>query len=352
LSQAGPPQAPDGLGHRSSPGNGDRSRAPDLSVILPAFNEEDSVRPLYEAIVAAVEPMGRSFEIIFVDDGSRDRTFERCQALAGADPRVRVIKFRRNFGQTPAMVAGIDHARGAVLITMDADLQNDPADIPLLVRSIDEGCDLVAGWRHNRQDKMISRKLPSVIANRLIAKVTGVDIKDNGCSLKAYRAELIKRVPLYAEMHRFIPAMSSIAGARIAQVQVRHHARRFGQSKYGLSRVYKVLLDLLVIKTLLLFARRPLFCFTGTAFVAGLVSMATLAEAVSYAMHPTAPPTIVFMSVAMLLGSLAIFLVLLGVIGYLIHQASIDGQDALAIPAPVLLGAAKKGHTRGLLHHD
>lgn len=323
-----------------------------MSVILPAFNEEDSVRPLYEAIVAAIEPMGRSFDIIFVDDGSRDRTFERCQELGQTDRRVRAIKFRRNFGQTAAMVAGINHARGRVLITMDADLQNDPADIPVLIQRIDDGYDLVVGWRHNRQDKLFSRKVPSVIANRLIALVTGVDIKDNGCSLKAYRGDLIKRVPLYAEMHRFIPAMSSIAGARIAQVRVRHHARRFGHSKYGLSRVYKVLLDLVVIKTLLLFARRPLFCFSGSALIAGLLSMATLAEAISYAMHPTAPPTIVFMSVAMLFGSLAIFLVLLGMIGYLIHQTSIDEPDALAMPAPLLLASAENGHARKALHHD
>ncbi|MGH6884865.1 MAG: hypothetical protein ACREGK_02170, partial [Geminicoccales bacterium] len=212
--------------------------------------------------------------------------------------------------------------------------------------------DLVAGWRHNRQDRMLSRKLPSVIANHLIARVTGVDIADNGCSLKAYRADLIKRVPLYAEMHRFIPAMTSIAGARIAQVRVRHHPRRFGQSKYGLSRVYKVLLDLLVIKTLLLFARRPLFCFSGTAFVASLLCVAMLIEAVSYAMHPTAPPTIVFMGISMLFGSLAIFLALIGLIGYLIHQASIDGPDALAIPAPVLLGGAKEGRSGEPLRDD
>ena len=218
-------------------------------------------------------PLGLAFEIIFVDDGSKDATFARCAALAAADPRVKVIKFRRNCGQTAAMVAGIEHARGATLVTMDADLQNDPADIPRLLAKIREGYDLVVGWRYQRQDRLLSRRLPSVIANRLIAKVTGVDIKDNGCSLKAYRADLIKRVPLYAEMHRFIPAMSSLAGARIAQIKVNHRARRHGQSKYGLSRVYKVLVDLIVIKTLLLFAARPLFCFIGSAAVAGALAL-------------------------------------------------------------------------------
>ncbi|MEM7022339.1 MAG: glycosyltransferase family 2 protein, partial [Pseudomonadota bacterium] len=243
----------------------------ELSVVLPAYNESESVGPLYQATVRAVEPMHRSFEIIFVDDGSSDDTFERCAAIAADDPRVRVIKLRRNYGQTPAMVAGIDHARGAILITMDADLQNDPADIPLLVARIEAGYDLVVGWRHNRQDRFLSRKFPSVIANWLIAKVTGVEIKDNGCSLKAYRADLIKQVPLYSEMHRFIPAMASMAGARIDQIKVRHHARKFGESKYGLSRVYKVMFDMLTIKTLLMFVRRPGVFFLSAAFGSGLL---------------------------------------------------------------------------------
>ncbi|MGH6944831.1 MAG: glycosyltransferase family 2 protein [Geminicoccaceae bacterium] len=311
---------------------GSGQRRCDLSIILPAYNEEDSIRPLYDAILAAVEPMGLEFEIVLVDDGSSDGTFARCAALAAADARVRLIKFRRNYGQTPAMVAGIDLARGRILVTMDADLQNDPADIPLLVREIENGYDLVVGWRHDRQDKLLSRRLPSVIANRLIAWVTGVDIKDNGCSLKAYRADLIKAIPLYAEMHRFIPAMSSIAGARIAQVKVRHHARRFGRSKYGLSRVYKVFLDLVAIKTLLLFAARPLFCFSGTAFLATLVCTLMLVTAVVHA----SAVTVVFISVSMLFGSLAIFLALLGLIGYLIYQGAIDGLQGARLGLSML----------------
>jgi glycosyltransferase involved in cell wall biosynthesis len=171
------------------------------------------------------------------------------------------VKFRRNYGQTPAMAAGIEQARGKVLVTMDGDLQNDPADIGTFLAKIDEGYDIVVGWRHNRQDKLVSRKIPSKIANWLIGRVTGVPIKDNGCSLKAYRADLIKQIPLYSEMHRFIPAMASIAGPRIAEIKVRHHARQFGQSKYGLSRIYKVLLDLLVIKTVASFTSRPLLWF-------------------------------------------------------------------------------------------
>ena len=305
-----------------------------LSVILPTYNEEESVGPLYEATVRAVEPIGTSFEVIFVDDGSSDRTFERCAALAADDPRVRVIKLRRNYGQTPAMVAGIDHARGAILITMDADLQNDPADIPMMVGRIEAGHDLVVGWRHNRQDRFLSRRFPSVIANWLIARVTGVDIKDNGCSLKAYRADLIKNVPLYSEMHRFIPAMASMAGARIDQVKVRHHARRFGESKYGLSRVYKVILDILSIKTLLLFVRRPGFFFIGAGCLAGGLGMIMLVLAAIYASDVAQPPSMVLMGVAMLLGSLALFLVFGGMISYLFYQTIVLRRELSVVMKP------------------
>ena len=232
-----------------------------VSIIVPLYNEHESVQPLYEAIVRAVEPLGRPFEMVFVDDGSKDDTVALATALARRDPRLRIVKFRRNYGQTAAMAAGIEHAQGEVLVTMDGDLQNDPADIELLLEQIDAGFDLVVGWRHNRQDKLITRKIPSRIANWLIGRVTGVPIRDNGCSLKAFRASLIKRIPLYSEMHRFIPAMASIAGPRVAQIRVRHHARRWGQSKYGLSRIYKVLLDLMVIKTIASFASRPLRWF-------------------------------------------------------------------------------------------
>lgn len=234
---------------------------PTLSVIVPFYNEEDNIERMYRAIVAAVEPLGIAFEILMVNDGSRDDTLPRAISIVERDPRVRVVNFRRNYGQTPAMAAGMEHARGDILVTMDGDLQNDPADIELFLRKMDEGHDLVVGWRHNRQDRMISRKIPSRIANRLIGKVTGVPIKDNGCSLKAYRASVIRHIPLYSEMHRFIPAMANIAGPRIAEIKVHHHARQFGKSKYGLSRIYKVLLDMLVIKTVASFTSRPLLWF-------------------------------------------------------------------------------------------
>jgi glycosyltransferase involved in cell wall biosynthesis len=238
-----------------------REGRPHLSVIAPLYNEEDNVRPLYEALTDALDPTGLAYEMLFVDDGSKDTTLSRAIELAQADPRVKVVKFRRNCGQTAAMAAGIEFASGDVLVTMDGDLQNDPLDIPMFLETIDSGYDIVVGWRFKRQDKLISRKIPSRIANWLIGKVTKVPIRDNGCSLKAYRASLIKEIPLYSEMHRFIPAMASIAAPRIAEVKARHHARRFGKSKYGLSRVYKVLLDLLVIKTLASFAARPLLWF-------------------------------------------------------------------------------------------
>lgn len=304
-------------------------QAVDLSLIIPAFNEEDNIRPLYDAIMAVAPSLGRRLEVIFVDDGSTDRTFERLSALVEADRRVRVVKLRRNYGQTPAMVAGIDHARGDVLITMDSDLQNDPADIPRLLEKIDQGYDLVVGWRQDRQDKWLSRKLPSHIANRLIAKVTGVDVKDNGCTLKAFRARLIKNLPLYSEMHRFIPALTSMAGCRLAEIKVRHHARRFGQSKYGLSRIYKVCLDLLTVQTLLVFARRPLFCFAGTSAVALLFTLICLVEAVQLAFE-VETSAVVFMGVSLLLGSLAIFLGFLGVIASLTHERLFDRTGARA----------------------
>jgi len=289
----------------------------ELSVIVPLYNEEDSVAPLYNAIVKAIQPLGIEYEILFVDDGSADNTIPETIKLAEQDKRLRVIKFRRNYGQTPAMAAGIDHARGKVLITMDGDLQNDPEDIPRLLHKLDEGYDIVVGWRHKRQDKLISRKIPSRIANWLIGKITGVPIKDNGCSLKAYRADVIKNIPLYSEMHRFIPAMTSLAGTRIAEMKVNHHARQFGESKYGLSRIYKVLVDLLTIKTLLSFFSRPLVIFAIGAAIATTVGLVAF---IAGLLHGAANPGIVFFSVALLYMTLAALLLLWGVLGELIFR--------------------------------
>jgi glycosyltransferase involved in cell wall biosynthesis len=291
----------------------------EVSIVVPLYNEEESVQPMYERITEAVADMGRPYEILFVNDGSRDRTFEIAAGLASRDPRLKVIDFRGNYGQTPAMAAGIDRARGRFIVTMDGDLQNDPADIPVMLDELTEDFDMVVGWRKNRQDKLITRKIPSWIANRLIGKVTGVPIKDNGCSLKIYRASVIKKVPLYSEMHRFIPAMASIAGARVREVPVRHHARQFGQSKYGLSRVYKVLLDLLAIKTITGFAQRPLVWFGLLALPFAVLSLAFFIASVLPLLGDGAALSLPFAGTAVLLAALSFFLVMGGALGELIY---------------------------------
>jgi glycosyltransferase involved in cell wall biosynthesis len=285
-----------------------RAMHPELSIVVPLYNEEESLRPLHEAITRAVEPLGAAYEIVFVDDGSRDGTAAIGAELARRDPHVCLVRFRRNYGQTAAMAAGIEQARGEVIVTMDGDLQNDPSDIANLLSKIDEGYDIAVGWRYDRQDKLVSRKIPSRIANRLIARVTGVPIKDNGCSLKAYRATLIKKIPLYSEMHRFIPAMASIAGPKIAEIKVKHHARQFGRSKYGLSRIYKVLLDLLVIKTVASFTARPMLWFGLMSVPLVLAAAATFGWAVyaglageSGSLLPAAGSGVIFLSSAVIL---------------------------------------------------
>jgi glycosyltransferase involved in cell wall biosynthesis len=293
---------------------------PKLSIIVPFFNEEENIQRMHAAIVAAVEPIAVPFEMIFVDDGSRDATVQLAETIARHDPRVRVVCFRRNYGQTPAMAAGIQHARGEVLITMDGDLQNDPGDIQRLLEQIDAGFDIVVGWRFNRQDKLVSRKIPSIIANWIIGKVTGVPIKDNGCSLKAFRASLIKNIPLYSEMHRFIPAMASIAGPRVAEIKVRHHARQFGQSKYGLSRIYKVLLDLLVIKTVATFSSRPLLWFSLLAAPLALLGSVALTSALWIWSSSGSTLPLPLAGTGILLVLSALILVCAGAIGELIYK--------------------------------
>lgn len=286
----------------------------ELSIIVPLYNEEESINPLYEAITRAIEPTDIPFEMIFVDDGSKDNTYEKGKEIAEKDHRLRVIKFRKNYGQTPAMAAGIDHARGNILVTMDGDLQNDPKDIPRFLEKIDEGNDIVCGWRHRRQDKLISRKIPSVVANWIIGKTTGVPIRDNGCSLKAYRGSIIKSVPLYSDMHRFIPAMTSLAGTKVAEIKVHHHPRRFGVSKYGITRIYKVLIDLLVIKTLLSFSMRPLRLFAMAATLSLFVGLLLLVESIIGVLKGTAGMNFMVASAAMLFGVLSFFLLLVGLL--------------------------------------
>ena len=241
---------------------------PVLSIVVPIYNEEESVQPLYEAIRTACERNGQSYEIVFVDDGSQDQTFALLEELHKQHSGITVVRFRKNFGQTAAMAAGFRAARGQVIVSMDGDLQNDPSDIPMLLAKIEEGYDVVCGWRKDRKDKFLSRRLPSLIANWLIGIITGVPIHDNGCSLKAYRASIIKRVALYSELHRFIPAMATLAGARITELIVTHHPRKFGTSKYGISRAWRVFLDLFLVKMVTGFAVRPLLWF-GTLAIPG-----------------------------------------------------------------------------------
>ena len=235
--------------------------APEVSVFLPVFNEEPNLRPLHAKLDEALKALGRSAEIVYVDDGSSDGSLNILREIAEMDPRVRVVALRRNYGQTAAMAAGIDAARGKVLIPMDADLQNDPADITRLLDKLDEGFDVVSGWRKNRKDKMVTRKIPAMMANRLISWIGGVPLHDYGCSLKAYRRESLQDVKLYGEMHRFIPIYASWAGARVTEIPVEHHPRTMGKSKYGLSRTVKVVFDLITIKFMASYQTKPLYLF-------------------------------------------------------------------------------------------
>src|SRR5437868_7830059 len=247
--------------------------APDISVFLPVLNEEPNLRPLHEKMDAALTALGRSAEVIYVDDGSTDNSLNVLREIAAQDARVRVISLRRNYGQTAAMSAGIDAARGRVLIPMDADLQNDPADIARLLDKLDEGYDVVSGWRKDRKDKMITRKIPSMIANRLISWIGGVPLHDYGCSLKAYRRESLQDVRLYGEMHRFIPIYAAWAGARVTEIPVEHHARTMGKSKYGLSRTLKVVFDLMTIKFMASYQTKPIYVFGSFGMLAFLISL-------------------------------------------------------------------------------
>jgi glycosyltransferase involved in cell wall biosynthesis len=246
-----------------------------VSIVIPVFNEAENVGPLYAEIAAAVKDRSEGFEILFVDDGSSDGSLAELKKLHAADPRVKIIEFRKNFGQSAAISAGFEFCRGGVVVAMDADLQNDPADIPLLVDKVAEGYDIVNGWRKNRRDKWLTRRVPSFFGNRLISLITGVKLHDYGCTLRGFRSDVVKSLKLYGEMHRYIPAIASRMGIRSAEVVVNHRSRRFGKSKYGLSRTFRVILDLISLKFLLAYSHRPLQVFGGAGllmFLAGLAS--------------------------------------------------------------------------------
>ncbi len=262
------------------------SEIPDLSVVIPLFNEEPNVGPLLEELLAALRALGKSFEVICVDDGSRDGTFSALRKLAESEPCLRVIRFRLNFGQTAAMSAGIEAARGRVIVPMDGDLQNDPQDIGPLLAKLAEGFDVVSGWRKVRRDKEWGRKLPSRLANALISAISGVRLHDYGCSLKAYQRDVLQDVKLYGEMHRFIPIYASWQGASVTEIAVNHRARRAGVSKYGLSRTLKVVLDLMVVKFLASYSTKPIYVFGGFGLLNLLGAFLAVSGAVFFKLSP------------------------------------------------------------------
>ncbi|HAV42410.1 TPA: glycosyltransferase [bacterium] len=300
----------------------------EISVIIPIFNEEKGVLPLYVKLKEVLERFGREYEIIFVDDGSKDRSFEVLQEVTCKDGGVIAIQLRRNFGQTAALAAGFDAASGKIVIPMDGDFQNDPEDIPGLILKIEEGYDIVSGWRKKRRDSLFTRRIPSFFANRLISWMTGVHLHDYGCTLKAYRAEMIKNIKLYGEMHRFLPALASWQGAKVTELEVRHHPRGYGRSKYGLSRTFKVFLDLITVKFLGSFSTKPSYVFGGIGlflFLLGMISGTTIIlQKISLGYSMIQSP---LLHLTALLITLSILFVLNGLLAELLVRTYHESQD-------------------------
>jgi glycosyltransferase involved in cell wall biosynthesis len=293
----------------------------DVSVVIPVLDEADSLPILHQSLTESLAGSGHTYELIVVDDGSTDGSFEVMQQLHLQDEHVRVVRFRRNYGQTAAFAAGFDRARGDVVITIDADLQNDPADIPSLMERIAEGYDVVSGWRVDRQDRFLDRRLPSIVANRLIGWATGVRIHDYGCSLKAYRRDVLADVQLYGELHRFLPALAHAVGARVTEIPVTHHPRRFGRAKYGLSRTLKVFLDILAVRFLMSYATRPIHVFglLGLlSFAAGVAMLIYLAVVRLFLLQPIADRPLTLL--AILLTMLGVQLVTSGLLADLVTR--------------------------------
>ena len=309
----------------------------DVSIVVPLYNEEDNVEPLYKEIAEVMDSQTLRYEVIFIDDGSRDKTVERMRAVAGNDPRVTLLQFMKNFGQTASTAAGIDHARGKVIVPMDGDLQNDPHDIPALVAKLDEGdgWDIVSGWRKNRQDKLMSRRLPSIIANRLVKRLTWTtEIHDFGCSMKAYRREVLEDVRIYGEMHRFLPAICKWRGARITESVVNHRARVAGESKYGLKRTIKVLLDLLTVKFLGDYLAKPIYFFGKIAMVWTVLSFVAVIWALIQKFgyltehgHPVMLNDNVLVLFAMMTFLMGVMFLMLGVLAELMARIYHESQD-------------------------
>jgi len=318
----------------------------DLSVVIPVYNEVESLPHLHRAVHAALDSLPLRWEIVYVDDGSRDGSVKLLEEMAQQDPEhVCVVEQRRNYGQTAAMAAGIDHAEGEVIMLMDADLQNDPADIPMLLEKLNEGYDVIAGWRKSRQDTLITRKIPSQIANRLISRVTGVQLHDYGCSLKAFRREIITSFRLYGEMHRFIPVYANWVGAKILEVPVNHHARQYGKTKYGLSRTVRVILDLLTVRMLTRFATRPSHMIGGFGMkLIGVGALTLLGGIIHRLCSGSAALLMPLLQLGVTIGLFGIQCILLGLLAELLMRTYFESQSKPAYTVRRVI--------RGLVTHE
>ena len=299
----------------------------DLSVVVPLYNEEESLPHLVEQLLAALRPSGERFELVLVNDGSSDRTAEVLECLSQDIPELVGVLLRKNYGQTAAMAAGFDVAQGEVIVSLDGDLQNDPADIPMLLAKLREGYDLVSGWRHQRQDAALQRKLPSKIANRLIGRVTGVRLHDYGCSLKAYKRDVLSDMRLYGELHRFLPALAFIEGARITEVKVNHRARQFGSSKYGIDRTFRVLMDLLTVWFMKRFLTRPMYVFGFGGLIAILLSLVASSYLLAVKLMGGDIANRPLLTLAVVLGLAGIQLFCFGLLGELQIRTYHESQD-------------------------
>ena len=315
----------------------------DLSLVVPVYDEEQNISLLFDAIKKALEGLERSWEVIFVDDGSRDGSLSALELLVKQDTEhVRVVVFRRNFGQTAAIAAGIDHSEGEIIVLLDADLQNDPADIPMLLAKLDEGYDLVSGWRKDRKDNRFTRTIPSNIANGLISRVTGVHLHDYGCTLKAYRRDALRGFRLYGEMHRFIPVFAHSVGAKITELPVRHHPRKFGEAKYGLERTVKVILDLFTVKFLLDYSHKPMRLFGGTGISLIGISILLLAylfvRKIFFLIPVLSSP---FFQIGVMLLILGFQSILMGLIAELLARTYHESQSKPTYTVRTVLGKKK-----------
>lgn len=300
----------------------------DISIVVPAYDEEENIEPLYQEIKEIMNKMSKTFEIIFIDDGSVDGTFEVLKDLYGKDKSVKIIRFRRNFGQTAAISAGFDHAQGNVIVTMDADLQNDPSDIPKLIKKMEEGYDIVSGWRASRKDPFFTRTIPSICANKLISIFSGVHLHDYGCTLKVYSKDVAKNVELYGEMHRFIPALASWMGVSVVELKVNHRARKHGRSKYGISRTLTVFLDLITVKFLLSFATKPIQIFGLLGLVCGIMgTIITLYLSAQRIFHQAALANRPLLLLGILLIVVGVQFISMGLLGELIVRTYHEAQD-------------------------